>query len=281
MNTTEQRQTVQNICRDILKEIIVFCEKHDIDYFMIHGSLLGAVRHGGVIPWDDDIDIAMTRDNYYRFIDCIKADGKEILHLNDIKINGSGSADYVSEVKVGRRGTKYCPKIGEDLNINSQITVDIYCVDYLKPSYVKDIKRKNILRLILSIAKLNWNEKRFMMRAFKQGTSRFKYLRIIALYGMHVFRLLFTEKGIEHMIYNLAVDTTKSSEYMGVLMGVRQPIYFSSHFSLKKVDFDGLKVLIPSNYDEILTRAYGDYMTPPPEDKRCNLDRFETVLEIS
>lgn len=281
MNTTEQRQAVQNICRDILKEIIAFCERHRIDYFMIHGSLLGAVRHAGVIPWDDDIDIAMTRDNYYRFIECVNTDGKDILRHNDVIINGSGSAEYISEVKVGRRGTKYCPLIGADLKINSQITVDIYCVDYLKPSYVKDIKRKNELRLFLSIAKLNWNEKRFMMRAFKQGSSRFKYLRIMALCGMHLLRVLCTEKGIEHMIYNMAVDATNSSDYMGVLMGVRQPICFSSHFSLKKVNFDGLQVLIPDNYDEILTKTYGDYMTPPPEDKRCNLDRFETVLEVS
>lgn len=61
----------------------------------------------------------------------------------------------------------------------------------------------------------------------------------------------------------------------------RQPSCFSSDFTLNKVPFDDLNVFIPSNYDEILTKAYGDYMTPPPEDKRYGLDKLEMVLEIN
>lgn len=281
MNTEEQRQIVQDISRDVLKDIVAFCEKHDIGYFMIFGSLLGAVRHKGIIPWDDDIDIAMTRENYYRFLDCVKADGGDLLRKNVLTINGSGSTQYVSEIKIGRRGTTYCPKIGVDLDINKYITVDIFCVDYLKDSYVKSIDQKNKLRVLLAIAKLNWPEKRFMMRVFNQASSPLKYLKIIAMPALHLFRMLFTEKGIERIIYKMAVDATNSSRYMGVTMGVRNPVYFSSGFGLKKAEFDDLMVSIPDNYDEILTSAYGDYMTPPPEDQRCGLDRFETVLEVN
>ena len=281
MNTTERRKIVQKISREILNDVIVFCEKHEIEYFMMFGTLLGAVRHGGMIPWDDDIDIAMTRKNYLRFIECVKTDGGDLLRNNELKINGSGSVEYVSEAKVGRRYTKYCPKIGEGLEINSQITVDIFCVEFLKYSYVRNLNRNNKLRLFLVTTKLNWDEKRFLIRVFKQGNSRLKYLLISALYLLQLLRLILTEKGIERIIYMMAVDPTNSSKYMGIVIGNRQPSCFSSDFTLNKVPFDDLNVFIPSNYDEILTKAYGDYMTPPPEDKRYGLDKLEMVLEIN
>lgn len=280
MDTVERRKIVQNISLDILKDVIDFCEKHDIEYFMFFGSLIGVVRHKGMIPWDDDIDIAMTRDNYYRFLDCLKIDGEELLRNNDLDIIGSGSVKYVSEIKVGRRGTTYCPKFGVDLDINKQITVDIFCIDYFKNSYLKHINLLNKFRLFLSVLKLNWDEKRFMIRVFKQESKWTKYLKIIALSALHLFRMICTEKGIEYLIYHMAVDTTKSSKYMGVL-GDRVPVYFSSDFNLIKAEFADLSVLIPDNYDEILTRNYGDYMTLPPENERFRNDKYEVVLEVN
>ena len=59
---------LQNIILNIMKYIDELCEKHQIEYYIIGGTALGAVRHGGFIPWDDDLDIAMTRDNYERFL---------------------------------------------------------------------------------------------------------------------------------------------------------------------------------------------------------------------
>lgn len=280
MDAVERRKIVQDISRDVLKDLIIFCEKHDIEYFMYFGSLLGVIRHKGMIPWDDDIDIAMTRENYNRFLDYVKKDGEEILRKNDLKINGSGSVKYVSEIKVGRRGTTYCPKFGVDLDINKYITVDIFCVDHLKDSYLKHIKLLNKLRLFLSVTKLNWPEKRFMIRVFKQELKWTKYLKIVALYVLHLLRMICTEKGIEYFIYRMAVDTTKRSNYVGVAIGAHLPVYFNSGFKLIKAQFDGLSVLIPDNYDEILTKIYGDYMTPPPENQRFGRDKYDVVLAV-
>lgn len=281
MNSIEQRRIVQDISRGILKDVVAFCERHKIEYFMMYGSLLGAVRHHGMIPWDDDIDIAMTRENYYRFLECVRTDGHDFSRRYNLWINGSGSVKYISELKVGKLGTKYCLKMGEDLDINKYITVDVFCVDYFKPSYLSNIDLKNRFRVFLSISKLKWDEKHFMMRVFNRGRSRFKYLKIIVLFFMHFIRMICTEKGIERFIYKMAVDETKKSKYMGIVEGGLRPVFFGSDFSLEKVKFDDLEVFIPNNYDEILTRYYGDYMTPPPEEKRCGLDRHETILEVN
>ena len=280
MNTEQQRTIVQGVLRDVLKDVIAFCDKHEIEYFMMFGSLLGAVRHGGMIPWDDDIDIAMTRDNCRRFMDCVMSDGTELLRNNDVKLNGSGSVDCLTEIKIGRKGTKYCAKIGADLKINTKITVDIFCVDNLKKSYVKNINKLNLFRRFLEMTKLNWEEKRYLLRLFMQGTSPIKYLKVIMLFMLHLLRMVITEKGIECIIYRMAVDTSKSSKYMGIVFGVTRPNFFSSGFTLDRVKFDGLNVFIPSNYDEILTRIYGDYMSPPSENERYGLDKYEIVLDV-
>ena len=168
----------------------------------------------------------------------------------------------------------------EDLDVNKYITVDIFCVDYLKPSYVKNIERNNKLTRLLSISKVNWAEKRYLIRAYKLSNGIVKYVKIISLYCLHLLRLIFSEKGIERFIYRMAVDTTNTSKRMGVVIVNDRPFSFSSDFMLNKVTFDKLKVLIPSNYDEILTKSYGDYMTPPPEDQRHGIDRFEVILEV-
>ena len=106
-------------------------------------------------------------------------------------------------------------------------------------------------------------------------------MKIFALCILHLVRMVCTEAGIEKFIIGMAVDTSKRSKFVGVVMGVRLPISFSSGFKLINADFDGMNVLIPDNYDEILTRIYGDYMTPPPENQRFGNDRYEVVLEVN
>ena len=106
-------------------------------------------------------------------------------------------------------------------------------------------------------------------------------MKIFALCILHLVRMVCTEAGIEKFIIGMAVDTSKRSKFVGVVMGVRLPISFSLGFKLINAEFDGMNVLIPDNYDEILTRIYGDYMTPPPENQRFGNDRYEVVLEVN
>ena len=95
MNIVERRRILQNVSHEVLNDIVLFCKKHEIEYFMMFGSLIGAIRHKGMIPWDDDIDIAMTRENYRRFVECVKTDEKDLLQNNEVHISGSGSIEYV------------------------------------------------------------------------------------------------------------------------------------------------------------------------------------------
>lgn len=86
MNLNELK-TVQKIMKETLFDIIDVCEKYEIEYFLMYGTLLGAVRHQGIIPWDDDIDIGMTRNNYNKFLEVAS---KELEGKYTIRIMGGG-----------------------------------------------------------------------------------------------------------------------------------------------------------------------------------------------
>lgn len=150
----EDLRIVQEIATEILFDIVDVCEKNNIEYFMLYGTLIGAVRHQGMIPWDDDIDIGMTRENYEKFLSI--AD-KQLAAENQMIL--MGSKHTLSEIKVGRRGTYYCIKGTEELNIANQITVDIFLIDYVKEKspIQQGISKK--VRWFLRMCSLNWDEK--------------------------------------------------------------------------------------------------------------------------
>ena len=253
---------VQRISFEILKDIVRVCDANDIDYMLYYGSLLGAVRHRGIIPWDNDIDLAMTRDNYERFLAVAP---QQLSPENEIRIMGSR---HLSELKIGRRGTLHCLNFAQDLDIMKQVVVDIFLVDHLKPQALKHLSILDPLKEILRYAGLSWDEKRLLFRCIDRSSHCMKWLYKSALASLHLFKLIFTADNLDRFVSWLHVDKSGTSEHMGI---VQQPLKnrpWPAGFKYLTVPFDGLQVKIPDCYDLLLRGRYGDYMQLPPEDQR-------------
>ena len=259
--TNSKLKKLQEIELFILKDIIKICEKFNIEYFMTCGSVLGAVRHGGFIPWDDDTDIGMTRDNYDKFLSIAISELDENLFLQNIYTDSDSPYCYT---KIRRNNTKLIVYKVRNINCHQGIFVDIVPFDKTPDDFIlrKIHIAKTRLYGILHYAKQNLDYDR------RSGT-----LEVNCRYILHRFRQYIVKPIPKRLLFNLLDKerrrynnkSIKSESYISF----DHPRGNKDHiFPVKKIKFEDIYANVPNNCDAYLTILYGDYMTPPPPNKR-------------
>ena len=131
---------------EILDYVVSVCEENDLTYFLVYGTALGAYRHKGFIPWDDDLDIAMPRQDYEKFIEIANKnkDAKYTLQneLNEKKY-------YLPFAKVRKNGTKFVEDIAQNMYENEGIFIDIFVLDYVDDINTLKYKVKSLVTTYL------------------------------------------------------------------------------------------------------------------------------------
>ena len=227
---------------EILVEIDDICNRNKINYWLDLGTLLGAIRHKGFIPWDDDIDITMPRKDYNNFIQIAEKElsSKYFLHTNRTDRNC-----YSDWIKIRDKKSIYI-EFGEKENhvsSNSGIFVDIFPLDRIS---IKNIKIFNFLR------------KAFQINPFK---SVFKSVKKRLLHYLLSPTYFFRKK-----IFKFSKNITNSHgeiAIFGVETWVSYNFEYELIYPLKKIEFEGLMFNAPNNCDKILQSYYGDYMKLP------------------
>ena len=253
---------------EILDEIVRVCEKNNIEYFLVGGTLLGAVRHQGFIPWDDDIDIGMTRKNYNKFIECAQRDLKEQYFLD---YQGTDETYYLPFIKNKKNNTLIDEAYSHHLNNHKGIFVDIFPFDNSGGEkslslWVRAILIRSISDTILVKEKfINYNK------------ARHKY--IVKFFNLFSKKFLFKlQKFLSELNKN------ENSKYLCCIVGTqkyRKNICSrESMFPLKKVLFNGKYYYGFNNNDEYLSRTYGDYMTLPPVEDRVNHCAYKVIFDL-
>ncbi len=240
----------------ILEEIDKICKHHQIEYWLDGGSLLGAIRHGGFIPWDDDIDIAMTLEDEKRFEEIAPKELPEWLFLQTPQTD-PGSKEPITKIR--DINSLYIEQ-GDDFShpYAKGIFVDIFpFVDY------PDISRKWIKRLTKGISKsysILHHKHEYSLRSF---TEFFWFGGKYYLYSSM------------WKIANLLGKKTRTSD-VPYLNGRGISFDKKAVHPLGTIKFEGKEFPAPCNPDSYLTDLYGDYMTIPPADKR----EFHSVFII-
>lgn len=240
----------QNRLLQMAKEICNILERNSIPYFIIFGTLLGAVRHKGFIPWDDDFDIMMFDDTYEKGMEALRRELPKDLFLEDSK---SEPLFFHAWAHVKDLNTiAYCVKFPQD-NIyeHKGISIDLYKAVYMKECEIDLFRLKEYLRYV---------EKKEKVGAISKNEAEKTCSRI--------------KNEIAH--YSCNIDENKKA--YGLCMEERV-IYENEIFPLIKYRFENVEFYGPNNSCSLLERFYGDdYLSYPSiEERVCHYSKVEII----
>ena len=264
----------------VLETFISICEQNDLSYFIAYGTAIGAVRHNGFIPWDDDVDVMMPRSDYNKFIDLLKEDVDNCRLLRPLPYNYY----YLPFAKLISTRTNLLEK--RTLRCVLGAFVDIFPLDYLPddiPTAEKIIRKfHKKLRCLLFLSsyysildiQLLWRNKNYKEIIYAIYFSPFKRMRR---------RLLL------HELSSLEKETIQyeNSNFVGYLGGDymgRGDMFPKSWFEgYSLVKFEKIFVRLCKGYDAYLFQIYNDYMKLPPVENRVSwhdveYKSFETLM---
>ena len=252
-------QEQKEIVFSILCKFDDFCRENDIDYFLAFGTCLGAARHSGFIPWDDDIDVAMTRENYNKFLATWKDTDQYKLLCNE----KYGKSYYSPLPKIIDRRT-ILDQISRTEKFDLGLYVDIFVLDYVSSSNVENIVAESI--------KLSKN--------YLMSTTKYRFRKWYDSYDNlnKFFRKIRGEEYYTKCLVELINKEKKEySETMAVINFMLYKKWWPSEIFEKSSEllFNGRYFKVPYDFEKYLTITYGDYMTLPPEEKRISNHLFD------
>ena len=259
------RREIQLRELDILSQVGAFCKEQGLTYYLAGGTLLGAVRHRGFIPWDDDIDICMPRPDYEKFVRTFSAGGT-------LQVMSSSLGNWTPPfAKVMDMSTE----VRATFDVNEKhLWIDIFPIDGL-PADVHEVER--------IYKKCDFYRRLFGIGGARLGEGKTTFRK----YMKYILKPLARAYGIERLARNIEAIARRhpyeSSEYVGAvtwgLYGVGERMKKAEYEKSVLVEFEGHRFPAMSCWDSYLTGIYGDYMTPPPPEKQKTHDMVVYVKE--
>lgn len=248
---------LKNIQLDILQKVHEYCEKENIYYSLAYGTLIGAVRHKGYIPWDDDIDICMPRPDYDKFL-CHFNDYNKKYKVNAFELDSSYPYPYAKVMDTETRIYE-----NSDVKYEIGVNIDIFPIDGANEELLKkQCRLRNLLDL----------------KVVKISKERIFYKNIVLLLGKLILLPVSFKKIIKKMDENSKIIPYSKSDYVSCVaegLSTNHKIKKELFFTRELIEFEDKNFYIMGGYDEYLTSIYGEYMCFPPESKQVSHHVFK------
>ncbi len=256
-------EEIQKISLEIMKIVADICEENQLRYYLIYGTLIGAIRHKGFIPWDDDLDIMMPRPDYDKLMAWFSANPEKYPHLRVFNHDVNKAYPYmITRISDDR----YVMEMDNEEAYGMGVFIDIYPFDGLGDTK-EEALQYGLKGDRLSSLCYQATRKRFTM---ENTTSN---LRKVLKFPAYLLAKLCGKDLFQNKLEKLArVKNYDSNKYVGCvvwLSGGMRDIFLREWFEESIIaDFGEYRFRIPQSYDQILRHIYGDYMQLPPENER-------------
>lgn len=252
-----ERLTLEDLKRievELMDELDRICRENDIQYYLAYGSLLGAARHGGFIPWDDDMDVCMMRPDYERFLEVFDdAVSSERFALSFCR-DGSSIYPFTKIIDTTTQVRERFVRPG----CNTGVWVDIFPFERVNPADKAGFRR---------------SKRMFLKRDFAvtdSSTGATPFVKLVKKVVCPFFR------GVDAVGCAVAIDenarsmNVADSDVLADVIGTGDPgvVFPARLFEPIEMEFEGHRYFAPKGFEEFLTIQYGDWRTPPPESER-------------
>lgn len=253
---------LQSIMLETIKKIHGFCQENDIKYYIIGGTLLGAIRHKGFIPWDDDIDIAMCRDDYEKFRNLfIQTNSFPDLFLQDYQTD----KDFgLSLMRVCIKGTFLDWPAQNHLRNCKNVYIDIFPLDNVPLNKKQQEKQARNIRIINKLCNIK------LYKVVKSSNLVKYFIKLAAhvLLKLVPITSLVNARNEVMKKYNKTKGGTNVCSMQSHYSYNKQNMNYQIYGTPALYRFEDIELYGPNDYDAYLRQLFGDYMKIPNEDKR-------------
>lgn len=250
---------------ELLKIFIDICNKLNLKYYLVCGSALGAAKYSGFIPWDDDVDVAMPRKDYDVFTSKAPEYLPEDIFLQNYKSDPNFPKIFS---KLRNSGTTYIESPYKKLNMNHGVFIDVFPLD----SYPDKVCDQS------DFTKKVRNYNRLLSCALEPlGSTKARIFRLVCrLMGYHkrTSSILFK---YENFLKSYSSEITGIYCNFGNYRGNLEPVPVELYSEGTSLEFEGISVIVPKNYDKYLRDKYGDYELDPPKEEQAGHHYYDAI----
>lgn len=249
---------------DLLKEFLRICEKYHFRYYALGGTLLGAVRHKGFIPWDDDVDVGMPRPDFIRFEQIIEKELPEYFHYKSIG-RTPGYTHYVPRMTDGR---VMVIDTSAAVEKEKEAWIDIFPLDGMPGGKYR--RKLHCFRLLFARMRVNYSL--FSTNIDLKKENRPVYEKILITLGsvLPVERIFQTKRELERLDRLMQKYPYDESPYLINFMGIHKlkEMFHKKYYGKGSFyDFEDVRLRGPKDFDHVLRQMYGEYWDPPSEEE--------------
>ncbi len=265
----EQLKEMKRRELDLLKAFVGICETYKLRYYLLGGTLLGAVRHQGFIPWDDDIDVGMPRADYEVFLREAQANLPEYYFLQDLHTEPDYALNFA---KLRDSRTTFVEYSCRKFHINHGLYIDIFPLDNY-PDSEKDRKTLDMQQQIFK-----YRIRAAMEVPQEAQHSPFLEFGLNAVAGLTTLLYPDYRKAVEkrEKLHCSIPAGEKWANYCGA-WGKKEIMPKAWYGDGVKLSFEGMELMCPAEYEKWLTQVYGNFMQLPPVEKRVGHHFAEAI----